>query len=322
MLWAVFELVIVASSCAAATADEDRRKAEFLRQAAPGWRHLRESAERTVGTLHIEAWATQDGKRMEKWGSNTYTRFQQNGESVLLTSYGASRSRFTTIGINNRYMFNLERVSESAPYVVRGIEFGQPAKAIASLRAHVAFFGARDGPTSLLGVSLEEFVGDPDFRIKEISQTADAGKPCTRVEFEYHSPKRKHDLTNAWVTFSHTEDWALLAAEYNPREDWRASIRNEYRVNRSGRVALYRRQYLSRFSKEKIDENYQFTFDELEDRAEPESTFTLSHFGLPEPSDPASPHRAGNAHFWFIGCGLGLVVVAAGLRWAARRQQA
>jgi hypothetical protein len=38
----------------------------------------------------------------------------------------------------------------------------------------------------------------------------------------------------------------------------------------------------SQFSSEELEETYQFTLDELEERVVPESEFTLPAFGLPE----------------------------------------
>jgi len=297
---------------------DDALKARFLREAPQGWGRLRESEQRVVGLLHTESWALNDGKRNQEWGVDRYARIQRNGDMLARISYFGMRT--VVLAANTRYSFKAERASDPAPYVLRYLKLGPLSTTLEEVESATHLRVLLRASRHLLGAELEDLIKEPGFVFKGISESSEGTTPIVRVDFEYNSIKRDMHGRNCWMTFSPTENWVLQAAEYSPRKDWRVSIHNEYRPNRNGRLSLYRVQRFNRFSEHKIDENYQYTFDELEDRAVPESAFMLTEFGLPEPSEPA-PRVGNRLHYWLIGGAVALFLAGMGLRWAARREK-
>jgi hypothetical protein len=308
--------VAVAWFCAASSRADDALKARFLREAPQGWGRLGESEQQVTGMLHTEWWALNDGKRNQEWGVDAHAKFQRNGDALARISYRGVRT--VVLAANPRYSFKLERASDGAPYVLRYLTLGPLSTTLDEIESATHLRSLLGGSHNLLGEPLEDLIKEPGFVLKGIAEKSEGTTPTVRVDFEYDSIKRDMHDRDGWMTFVPTENWALQAAEYRPRKDWRVSILNEYRPNRNGRLALYRIQRLIRFSEQKVEENYQYTFDEIEDRAVPESAFMLTEFGLPEPSESV-PYPRSRLHYWLIGGAVTLFVAGVILRRAVRR---
>jgi hypothetical protein len=314
----VYSIVAIAWLGTLASAD-DALKARFRREAPKGWEKLRDSEKHLVGVAHMESWSTQNGQKSEHWGINKFTRFETNGDMSSLSTQGLSRTKTTVVAVNLKYTFRLERDSSSDPYILRGLKFAPPSETLEEVHSANSVFPIMECTRVLLGMPLESLITEPGFVLGAVSDVPSPTEPAVRVDFRYSAPKLKIEATDGWMTLNPNNNWALLAAEYNLRKDWRVSIRNEYRPIYDGPIMLAKNQRINRFSEKNIEEIYQSTMDELEDHAPPESSFLLSAFGLPEPSAPASSRPRSNLHYWLISAATFLLVASVGLRWAARR---
>jgi hypothetical protein len=279
-------LFLLLSSPELALGDSDLEQ-RFLRDAPRGWAKLSAAECRLAGVAHIEHWSTTKGQKTVH--IDNHIEFKRNGDLVRLVQSGAKKESSFVHVVGPRYFFRLTRPSPKAPYVLRDLSFGQPITNIKDegLLSSTYFFRASQFSREFWDVPLEGLIADPGFKLKRISEGVDGTKKIVRVEFVAKSAKYKREWRSAWMELCPDENWALQKAEHWPRSDWRQTITNEFRTSKDGQLSPYRSRIVSRFSvsefsKEEIEQTYQFTLDELEDRVVPESEFTLPAFGLPE----------------------------------------
>ncbi len=274
------------SSPGLAAGDSDLGQ-RFLRDAPRGWAKLREAERRLVGVAHIEYWSVTKGQKIVHL--DHHIEFKRNGDLVRLVKSSPKSESSSVEIVGPRYFFHLTKATGKAPYVRRSLSFGEPSINIKDegFLSSTYFFRALQFAREFWNVPLEELVAGPGFVVKGISQRVVGTKKIVRVEFLAKSAKYKQEWRSAWMELCPDENWALQKAEYWPRSDWRQTITNEFRPRKDGRLSPYRsrivgRFSVSQFSKEEVEETYQFTLDEIEERVVPESEFTLPAFGLPE----------------------------------------
>lgn len=318
MMSRIVWLAIIAAAPAQVARGDGALRERFFREAPAGWGRLREAARQVAGTLRYEAWSIQDGKRNAAWGYDKYARFRRNGDWVVLTITASGENQSIIVGAGPRYAFSLKREGEGMP-ALTGLSFGAAEVTSREIRSSTQFFHALESSHVWWTIPLEKLFQDRGIVVTDVAQSRDQGREVVTVVFEGTTSEPKHPWKGVRMAFLPALDWALLRVESDPRGDWHEVIVNEYRPNRNGRVALYKHEKVGYFSADKIEEDYRYTFEELEDRAEPESAFTLTAFRLPEPGEPARSSPAeGRLHYWLIGGAVGLFVAAIGLRRAAR----
>jgi desulfoferrodoxin (superoxide reductase-like protein) len=293
----------------------------LYRDGPPAWQRWKQREPRVIGRMHQQAWAFLDGKRNEQWVIDSWRIFKRK-DSLFVCELRSNQSAETTIFADGpRYSFALERSSDSAPWVIRNLTSGPPAPPNTYLLQAVPHLeAALEAPRTLEGIPLEELIKDPKFQLHKVTESSgEGGKPTVRVEFSMPPNQEGNGkFERAWVELSPSEDWAVVRAEYTRAKNNRTTIVNEYQRDRDGRARLYRRLQSTWYPEEKVEENYQYTFEELERRDVPEREFSLSAFGLPEPDRPAVS-RGSFIHYWLYGGAAVLFGLAVWLKWKAGR---
>jgi hypothetical protein len=304
-------------------------KERFLQDAPGGWARLRDAEQNIAGTLHLELWAIKDGKATD-WGGERYEEFKRRGDLITLVRRAVGHPATSVTGVTPRYSFSVDRTDDAAPFVLRQLTSGSPEDAVKELEPSLFFYEAIQAPRQLGEVLLEKLVADPAFRLKQVSECKDGGKAAVRVEFDFE-PRRTDavDWKDAWMVLCPSEDWALQRAGYHATNlHVRVSIVNTYRKNKGGRLALFDSHKTSTLDGSQKrphefpdDVHHRFTFDDLEDKTIPESSFSLSEFGLPEPRETSHTHYQSHLHLWFFGIAIVFIGTAVALRLVARRHR-
>ncbi|HET6574027.1 MAG TPA: hypothetical protein VFG68_10525 [Fimbriiglobus sp.] len=226
---------------------------------------------------------------------------------------------------NKQYSFVLQKAPGSSEWVLEGakhFEAGMPAKKLSPGVAHLYSFEffARHLLTND-GRSYADVLRDPKFVVKSCSASP-ANKDWVRVTGELPSDKTKPPALKGWWDFDPVMGYCCrgleVAAIYKGPTKAKTSTsisRNDFTVSRrdSGLITLdsYKfkghEQYLGQTKNEGYGE---WTFAYRRGVNVPESEFTLTAFGLPEPFF-ATPQRS---YTWvYLAAGAVVAAVAAGL---------
>jgi hypothetical protein len=305
----------------------------FFREAPIGWGRLRDSERQVTGRLHVEFWAKTGASKSKDSHQQTNEDyyFKRSNDSVVISHVVPDAPKQAVYGINQKYQFiiNHDAGNANAPYAIFRLALGPPEEEEDDIiHNSTYFYRSIQAPREFWNVPLEGIIADPGFRLRSISESIRDGKPVVRVEFDCPTSKytfpdqSRQSWTNAWMELAPPNGWALLKAEFDMKTNtkkWHTLINNDYRINRSGRLAIYRLDRVEYWPGDDIESHSRFTFEEMEDRVVPEAEFRLGAYGLTEPSQPAKSPRRSSIHLWFIGIALALLTIAIALHWAARR---
>lgn len=171
---------------------------------------------------------------------------------------------------------------------------------------------------TISGTPLKDLIADPAFVLNDIESVIENGQELIKFHFSYPAQKNRPEYKKAFVTLIPEYDWALKNAEHTIGNH-RVNIDIEYELNKESIPTIKKYSRTLHFPKEKVDEFYEMTFDDVSYDAIPESNFTLTHFGLPEPKAAMPVQVESRMHLWLIGGAVLLFTSAIGLRWAAVR---
>lgn len=173
---------------------------------------------------------------------------------------------------------------------------------------------------------LAAWLKDPDFVVKKVTSHPQDGRMLLRAEFTYVPKKASGDVPLKMLTF-YEPSWVIL----DPDNYWtiQEHLITTWYGNQRGRVTYGERvggfpmakraERISTGARTKDVKTTRWEIDRIAHRMIPESEFTLSAFGLPEPS--FGPRRFGN---WPILLALAAVfaALAVTLRRVLRRREA
>jgi hypothetical protein len=127
-------------------------------------------------------------------------------------------------------------------------------------------------------------------------------------------------------------DWVLRRAEVTVElggkykgMTWKSTLRRDYKEGPDGRPLLSRTEGKRTFLKngQVVHEKSGVTETDTKPRsAIPESEFTLTAFGLPEPHWARPPKRALSLWLWFGIAGIACLVLGAAVFWLKKRRAA
>ena len=224
----------------------------------------------------------------------------------------------TVISSGPSYAFKISRRSKEAPFQLQSLEFTPASNAAKIIRKDSYFWNVLASPRACFGVEMDDLIKAPGFVIRGASETTDEHGPIVRIEFECPSEKLKLKFTNAWITMRPSEDWAIQKGEYSLKENWRIVHENTYTPDDQGRPRLSKSSDVYLHPPHQNRDYYDYTFEGLKNRVVPESAFTLSTFGLPEPKQPVASNYRSTAHYWFIAGGISMLALAFAIRWKSR----
>lgn len=302
-------------------ADQTSARARFLREAPAAWGRLSRAERQSAGSIHQQSYAYTAGVKNSTWGKNKHIEFQRNENLyTLLEWHEASDRKVSVSAVAPTYAFRADRSSNSSLYALRGIMFGPPERTQPVIMEKTYFFLATQANRALWGVPIADLVAEPHFILKKVVETGDGPEQLVRVDFECKPKKYKINFMNASMILDPSRDWSLVEAEYDVREGWRTTIKNEFKDRGPGQPSLSRHLHVNAFNDTQSQESYEFHFEDHQTKVIPQSAFLLSAYGLPEPNRPMGADRRDRSPYLFFGGAAVLFAVALGIRWKARRR--
>jgi hypothetical protein len=260
-------------------------------------------------------WATLPSRR-STWKQCGNCGLDQ-GESLKSGSWNG-----TLVGENSRYVFELVRASETKPWAIQAVT----KKTDESLQIF------KDGRKKDAGGLLifKPFVfGMPEmfrmsaFEAVDVVSAPQDGQELVRITFRYSPEDRENDrLRGGILVLDPSRDWVIRRAELDLEAigettgPWKYIHEYQYKDGPNGHPLLTRTELRnSQWDRGAISyEFYSVGETNMHERKViPESEFTLSAYGLPEP-DWAPPKRT----LWYLWLGLAgilCLMAGAGLAW-------
>jgi hypothetical protein len=245
--------------------------------------------------------------------------------------FGTASGGGTVRGENSQYVFELFRRAETKPWVIVKVEkFEQPRDAVhhrVGVESLVLF--TPGGP-----IGLPDVLQSKEFKPIDISQERPGSKPeeLVRVTFRYSPDNKKvypRDGVVA-VALDPLGDWVLRRAEVEIESHgkkrkgiWKSVLRRDYKPGPDGHPLLSGGELRNTFQEngQVIDENrYLVEMDLKQRKSIPESEFTLSAYGLPEPYWARPEPRPW--YLWFGIAGIVCLALGASAFWLKRRRAA
>ncbi len=281
---------------------EEDLKQQFLEQAPKAWEALEGFDSQLAGTF-TKTESYKDGKKPTKTTKND---FAVSGKMGRMRQEGGPDGE--KVGaMNSQYFFTLRKASEPN-YAVNIIEpYVGDAKATEHAEGKIAnslhqyVFAPWYYDLKPLGYWLKQ----PGFKIDRATPVGRTGKNLVRVDFSYDPPAgidSRLAVLPSWFLFDPSAYWSIQA--YDIQKSWGNIIGNiEYGDRIDGfpvqkQIVEYVRDKQGGELKVVVD------FNKLERKVVPESEFTLSAFGLPEPTFKSPVHRGFQIFLLAIACGI------------------
>jgi hypothetical protein len=225
--------------------------------------------------------------------------------------------------VNPRYGFELRRATPSGAWVISnvtpdlsaGVPFSPPGE-------DVEIWSTCPINFALVYTTLRVIPTASGFSLKRITPEVRDGREWAKVEFEYRSQGNpKVPSITGWVLYDPDHYWVIRAFDLQLSwagvEGGSGTMAAAYDYQDAGDGFPILKRIVRRFNlPEKAygtDDTYEF---DLREADVPESDFTLSAFGFPEPISAQRPTRW---YLWATLAGGICLGLAALLRWRARR---
>jgi len=303
-------------------------KQRFLREAPLKWEAYREYAMRLQGVKTVTTYdSTQtSGRFRERLVSQAKHRgpwslsiFEESGDS-LAQGVPAGLARV----VNSRYGFVLTRKQPADPWVLTELDtnISDNRSIEPSERKEAVLY------TFCLHLVVErrlisDMIKDPEFKLGSLTTVLRDSREFVRVEFSHRPPRSRDEAPNltGWLLLDPGSYWVIKEGEFEaqyPASTGTITLVNQYVDNNQGiPIPIQRVGYArySGFGGMRVETSVsKCAF--YEDANLPESEFTLSAFGLPEPDGL----RPTPWYLWAGVAGAACVAVAFGLRWLARKR--
>jgi hypothetical protein len=322
----------------------DELKARFLSEAPAKWQEYRELAKKLQGQAKAHLLLEHQNRVLKK-GKYTW-QFKQNlacarlFESRWDNDEEAKRQERKLVqwekieACNTKYSFYLRQGTAADGWVLGKLALkpetlpgADPEKLSKDIYRHVA------GAFDFLGGHMTEMLDHREFSVIKADWVDHDGRRVVRLEAlvvpKVRFPPEK-DLVPATMILDPDRYWCCLGeqADYVTKTGQRAVFTSQNEVGTgSQKIPIIKRrslQFTFKDSEGKPVGTWQSVsdFDLYEDSAVPESEFTLTAFGLPEPQGIEWPKPT---RWWLWGTAAGLaMIVASGIaaRFVRRRQQA
>jgi hypothetical protein len=193
--------------------------------------------------------------------------------------------------------------------------------------------GAHFVITGISNTYFPDVVGDADFSLQSAAPLTLDGEELVRIEFtarpkEWSTKARPKGtgwlpLRKGWIVFDPERYWVIrechVELQNSPQGGSTGSMHGkfEYKEGRKGFPIVKR-------TVRKWDGGYQYTqeFDLTERDDVPESDFTLSAYGLPEPPEVQQPRARSWLYLWVGLAGMICLALGVGFRWRSKRASA
>ncbi len=325
---AMFAILLGIGSQSRAFAQDDASwKDRFQAEAPPAWEKYRTRAKRFQGSLERTTVRLPNREVVDR---DRCEIKQRDGCALFLAQDleggDPPNHKGLVLGINSRYGFELSRQTLTAPWTVAnlGTDLSQGMTFRFASPPTEAVVQWTTFPTTLAMIPYFPMVGieGPGFTLKRVTPTT-RNDGQVKVEFAYRPPTDKPripSIKNGWVLYDPQRSWTIR--EYNVQAVWAekvvASVVVAYEYKEAADGFPIPQRVIRRMTPiGGVDAERRYEFD-LEEADVPESDFTLSAFGLPEPTGVERPTRW---YLWAAVLGFGCLGLAVVLRWRARRAE-
>jgi hypothetical protein len=314
-----------------AAADNPALRQRFLREAPEGWKAYYAKAARLQGTLVVEH--SIPGKGVVHQYRNA---FKQNPRAALVESQTGANNPIggaaEYIVENSKYRFTLTRAKDGRPILAKPpmATDAQPPPVKYMMARHIAKTAI--APPVAINHDPDDdwlaFLASTDFTLQSISTGAD-GLVEVRFSLAWEptdsTPLRVKEGT-AWFDPDHL--WTMKRVEYALQ----SSVGKGMRVARYSATLTYAIQndgfpLLTKYHQKTLGANQESEYDEsmtydLTFADVPESEFTLSAFGLPEPVGVEWEQPRPRWYLWIMVVAFALLALALTLGYLRKRRSA
>lgn len=224
------------------------------------------------------------------------------------------------IGYNEKYLFSLVRTGEQKEFAIEKFEARVPDLDLRRLTGPVKFYLIF--PYNTEGF-ITNVVNKPGFALRSVSPVRRDGKDLLRVTFGFVADEKKlktipgrhgaYSGIDVSLVLSPEERWVLYEYGWRLRgytEELRGTV--EYQGTVDG-FLIPKRATRTHFdtAANKVTESSRFEFVQFNFAKAPDSAFTVSAFGVPEPvAKPLKVARSGSHVYWFLGLGVAALAAA------------
>ena len=325
VLWCCAILFIVLSFCGRMLCLAQERVSlqdRFLSEAPKKWTEYRARTARFQGSIiHTQT----DMLKVKQVVRHVKYELKQKLDSawLLLDQRLDPKEQIGIVEVvNPRYAFKLRRASPAAPWAVVHVDLDL-ADGITGLYhpRDAVDYGAGRGLYFFSGrYCLPSLIQDPRFTLKNVSLTAGKDTDCVKVEFDVTQEEPGRDvIRSGWIALDPAQYWIVRAYELQAKFfNGTGVITGSYEYDRGESntplLRLHVRRQKGTFNTgEALDHEYRYECQFVE-RDVPESEFTLSAFGIPEPPGMTQPTR------WYLWAGVA-AFVCLGLAVLLRRMR-
>lgn len=312
----------------AASADEGLRE-RFLTEAPKGWAKIEAAAKEMQGSGTMSQ--VVDHSKTNEPDTRTEWTFKLAGDLLLyeqVRSSGNDNPVVSAGGVNSKYFFFLKKNVQADSWLVGQVETNKDDKIgpahISRLGGFLTYFLSS---CSLFGTPLAELINDPAFRVKKIDSVAGSDS-LVAVQFDYKSPEtpsndpRKRSilqvLRGGQLVLDSKHHWAIHQCKVSyAARDYSSEYAIEYDVQK-GTIPIVK-SYRETTTRAKLGTHTVDVDFDVVPRTIPESEFTLSAYGLPEPMGVEWPEPPSRAYIWLFVGALGALVTGLAFRRLAHR---
>lgn len=314
-------------------------KERFLTEAPRRWQDYLERGKCLQGTWHYTfANLAEEGKVYRR----SRLEFKQHGSCALVIDQNLlGKSQTGTLkSINSRYGFLLRRSAPDKPWVLirhdLDLQDGWGLSHASPTVAAQNWVGIHFLVNGTAMTYLPDVIKDADFSVRSAAPLVRDGRTLVRVEFDAR-PKQWRargdaeatgwmPLREGWFLFDPERYWVLRechAKQQEPEEDGTTSTvgaKLDYKEGRNGFPILTRivRRSDGTLQGKLMQMEHKAEFDLYEQDDVPESEFTLSAFGIPEPVELRASQKR-RWYLWAAGAGILSIILGMVFQWRRRR---
>ena len=304
----------------------------FLVEAPGNWQKYVEFAEHQQGGYHLQTVDLLNGNRVIM---ESRCEIKQSGMCQLRMdlSLDPRSPQDSLVAVNSKYAFKLARGNAEAPWIVTRLEMGLDGPIASRFAQDPGYRSA--SPFLHIGhpFFLPELIKDENFLLNGVRLFASQGEQLVRLDFDYHPTTIENNPERGgWALLDPGRYW--IVREFELQAEWPDQYKDgkptfiskgtiwkkfEFEVNEAGfpvPTRIVRRQRgLGPIGPADLQST---TEHKWRQRASvPETEFTLTAFGLPEPKS----NRHSILYLWLAGSGALCAAVATWLRARLRRKE-
>lgn len=313
--------ILFACALAARHAAVQAAQARLPREALEAWKRAESEYAQVVGRFTV----TRQFDGIDRPSTTESCEFAVNGR--LIKGLQQSNGREELTASNPHYWFRLGRPAAGGQFgITARVMAGEKPSADPSDRSASTPQAEFDrelrddifASWTILTRTLGEFFTQPGIVILSVQESPpDGGRIAgVKVEFSYQPPAGedpKLAIPAGFAIFDRSNNWALLEASI---EKFWGTIHSTYKYDRSDSQTPPRlREEIETWKSESGTMIRTLTFDEWRNELVPESEFTFSAYGIPEPTDSGGSTR----RRWMIGVNAA-VLLALISYWLRRRR--